>query len=74
MTHAILRLPAVKSRTGLSRSSLYLAMSRGEFPRAIHIGRHAVGWLESDIQRWIDERIAHSQAAESRSSPAHAVA
>jgi prophage regulatory protein len=61
MTHTILRLPAVKARTGLSRSSIYLAMSRGEFPQAVNLGRHAVGWLETEIDRWIAERIEQSR-------------
>lgn len=57
MTHTILRLPAVKARTGLSRSTLYLYMARGEFPRAIQLGQHAVGWVEADVEAWIAERI-----------------
>ena len=63
MAHTILRLPVVKQRTGLSRSSIYLAMSRDEFPRAIHLGKHAVGWLESDIEAWLAERIERSRPA-----------
>jgi prophage regulatory protein len=65
MTHTILRLPAVKARTGLSRSTLYLFMSRGDFPQAISLGRHAVGWIESDVEGWIAERIERSRAAQS---------
>jgi prophage regulatory protein len=62
MAHTILRLPAVKQRSGLSRSSIYLAMARGEFPRAIRLGQHAVGWLEADVERWIAERVERSRA------------
>jgi prophage regulatory protein len=64
MTHTILRLPAVKARTGLSRSTLYLYMGRGEFPRAISLGSHAVGWIESDVEAWIAQRIERSRAAQ----------
>ncbi|WP_442781004.1 helix-turn-helix transcriptional regulator [Alteromonas sp. a30] len=28
----------------------------GEFPRSIRIGARAVGWLESDIDQWIETR------------------
>jgi predicted DNA-binding transcriptional regulator AlpA len=35
MVISILRLPAVKTRVGLSRSAIYLAISRAEFPRPI---------------------------------------
>jgi prophage regulatory protein len=64
MANAILRLPAVRAKTGLSRSTLYLFMSRGEFPRAIHLGQHAVGWLESDVEAWIANRIESSRVAQ----------
>ena len=65
MAHTILRLPTVKARTGLSRSTIYLAMSRGEFPRAVNIGRHAVGWTEASVEAWIAERIERSRAERS---------
>jgi prophage regulatory protein len=74
MSETILRLPAVKARTGLSRSTLYLLMARGAFPRSVQLGEHAVGWVESDVARWIDERIAVSRAHGSCGDPpaAHA--
>lgn len=63
MANIILRLPSVKTRTGLSRSSIYLRMSKGDFPPSISLGGRAVGWLESDIERWLDEKISSSQSA-----------
>ena len=59
----ILRLSAAKDLTGLSRSSIYLMMRAGTFPRNILLGERAVGWLETDIQEWIDSRITASNAA-----------
>lgn len=61
MPHSILRLPAVKARTGLSRSTIYLAMSRNEFPPAVRLGEHAVGWVEAEVDAWIAERIERSR-------------
>lgn len=63
MANIILRLPTVKLRTGLSRSSIYLRVSNGEFPSSISLGGRAVGWLESDIESWLDEKILSSQSA-----------
>lgn len=65
MYQKIIRLPAVKEITGLSRSSIYLRMSNGEFPRSISLGTNsrAIGWLEADIEQWLDERIEASKAA-----------
>jgi len=59
--HKILRLPAVKEVTGLSRSTIYLKVSRGEFPEPIYISKRAVGWAELDIENWIDEKITESR-------------
>lgn len=54
----IIRLTEVQRITGLSRASIYLHVSKGIFPRQIKIGPRASGWLRSDIQAWIDGRIA----------------
>jgi|TARA_B100001079_G_scaffold228769_1_gene207117 prophage regulatory protein len=58
MEQHILRLPTVKAITGLSRSTIYLRMSEGSFPEKISLGSRAVGWLASEIQQWLDERIS----------------
>ena len=57
MPISILRLPAVKARTGLSRSTIYLRISEGDFPTPISLGGRAVGWVESDIQDWLQQQI-----------------
>ena len=57
----ILRLPLVRERTGLSRSSIYLRISEGRFPRPISLGERAVGWLESEITEWLNRRIEASR-------------
>lgn len=64
MSENILRLPAVKARTGLSRSSLYLKITKGQFPRPIALGERSVGWVESDIDAWINGRIERSKKTE----------
>ncbi len=61
MSNKIIRLPAVKEITGLSRSSIYLRMSLGTFPKNISLGGRAVGWLESEINQWLDQCIAESK-------------
>jgi prophage regulatory protein len=63
MAHAILRLPAVKFRTGLSRSTIYLRVSEGKFPKPITLGPRAVGWIDAEIADWIAQRIAQSRKA-----------
>ena len=53
----ILRRKQVEKRTGLSRSSIYLRIQEGTFPRPINLGVRAVGWLENEIEAWLAERI-----------------
>ena len=52
----ILRRPEVELRTGLSRSAIYALMAKRQFPAAVQLTAKAVGWLESSIDLWIDER------------------
>ena len=61
MSNVILRLPAVKARTGLSRSSIYLRVSEGSFPLPIALGGRAVGWVEAEIDDWISEQIVRGR-------------
>ena len=57
MSHSVLRLPTVMLRTGLSRSSIYRNIDAGTFPKPISLGPRTVGWLETEIDRWIERRI-----------------
>ena len=61
----ILKRPEVESITGLSRSSIYAKMEIGAFPKQIKLSERSVGWLESEIQGWINERIAESRGVAS---------
>lgn len=61
MTKIILRLPSVKARTGLSRSTIYLRISQGCFPRPISLGGRAIGWLEEEITEWLNQQIETSR-------------
>ena len=61
MSYKILRLPAVKESTGLSRSTIYLRMANKEFPLPISLGGRSVGWLEQDVDEWIVTRIEESR-------------
>lgn len=61
MNYSILRLPQVKEKTGLSRSAIYKRISEGTFPKQIGLGGRAIGFLESDIQNWIKQRLVDSR-------------
>jgi prophage regulatory protein len=62
MNHKILRLPNVKERVGLSRSSIYAHIAEGNFPQPIKLGgQRAVGWLENEIEEWLTKQVERSR-------------
>ena len=68
--HNILRLPAVMARTGLSRSTIYLRISKGCFPRSISLGGRAVGWIDAEVNEWVAQQIKASRKEAQRTGRA----
>ena len=66
MSEKIIRLPKVKEMVGLGTTAIYDKMKKGEFPKQIKIGRLS-GWIESEIQAWINQRITASRLAQAAS-------
>lgn len=58
MMYTILRLPAVISETGLSRSTIYLRISQGLWTKQINIGPRAVGWPATEVEELLAALIA----------------
>ena len=59
----LLRFPDLSDRVGLRHSAIYDAIRKGTFPKPVSIGRKAVAWLESEVDVWINARIAERDAA-----------
>ena len=57
----ILRVAQVKARTGLSRSSIYNFIKDGCFPKSVLVGARAVGWLDTEVDAWLQARVAARQ-------------
>lgn len=55
----VLRMNEVMYITGLSKSSVYrLTADKIEaVPNSISLGGRAVGWLESEVQAWLQSKI-----------------
>jgi len=71
MHQALLRLPEVAKRTGLSRSEIYRREALGEFPRRVNLGARSVAWPEfgpGSVQEWIEARIRASRERQSAQS------
>lgn len=52
-----LRVTTVMKLTGLSRTTIYRYVDLGIFPKGIQLGPRCVGWIESEIEEWMNERI-----------------
>jgi prophage regulatory protein len=63
MPDRIQRLPEVMQTTGLGRTQLYNLINEGRFPRPVKLSARAVGWRESDIQAWIENRPTSDEVA-----------
>lgn len=53
----ILRRKQVEIRTGLSRSTIYLRIQEGTFPKPLNLGVRSVGWVESEIDDWLVAKL-----------------
>lgn len=53
----LMRLPEVRETTGLPTSSIYDAITAGEFPPPVKIGARAVAWSKAQIEAWLRSRV-----------------
>jgi prophage regulatory protein len=65
----ILRWPAVEERVGICRSHAHALAAKGLFPRPIKLSAganaRASGWLQSEIDEWLRNRITESRLGDS---------
>ena len=61
MTERILLKPEVQSKVGKSDATIYREEMAGRFPQRIKLGANSVGWLESEVEEWLDNRIKQSR-------------
>jgi len=56
----VLRFDEVRQKTGLCRAHVHALAAQGRFPKPLKLvpGGRASGWLLSEIENWIAERIA----------------
>ena len=58
----LLRLPEVKNRTGLGRSTIYGEIAAGRFPEPVKISPRCVAWIDSEVADWVEAKIADHRA------------
>lgn len=54
----LLRRSEVTARVGLARSTIYARIQAGTFPAPVRTGTNSVAWVASEIERWIEGRVA----------------
>jgi len=63
MSEQIRKLVEVKSITGLSATTIYRLASLDKFPKPIKLGLRSSGWLGSEVDAWLEQRIAAARSA-----------
>ena len=58
----LLRINTVLAKTGLKRAMLYKLIAAGIFPRPVKLSERCVAWLLSEVEAFIQNRIAASRA------------
>jgi len=59
----IIRLKQVMETTGLARSTIYKYIAAGTFPKPVPLGGKSVGWVDEEVQAWVQARIEERDAA-----------
>jgi len=60
----IMRLKEVIEFTALGRSTIYRFIAEGHFPKPVPLGGRAVGWLDSEVEDWVMDKIAQRDDGE----------
>ena len=63
-----LRFPEVKAKAGLCRMQVDRLEKVGKFPKRVQLGANSVGWVASEIEDWMVERIAQRGGAKATAS------
>ena len=58
MLQTIFRLPAVKTESGYSRSTIYLRIAQGLWTKQVSLGPRCVGWPAHEVATLNAARIA----------------
>jgi len=60
----ILKINEVVKKCHMSRATIYKKAKEGTFPKPIKLSERSSGWIESEINEWIENRIKERQSAE----------
>lgn len=70
MAERLIRIRAVIDKTGSNTTDIYAGIKAGTFPNSVPIGKRTVGWVESEIDKWVADKIkARNDRGERRGGP-----
>jgi prophage regulatory protein len=55
-TRRILRIRETELKVGLKKTYIYELIAKGEFPEPVPLGPRAHGWLDDELDLWIEAR------------------
>lgn len=61
---SIISMKEVVERTSVSRKTIYRWQAAGLFPQSIEIGPKRIGFLKSEFNAWLTERVTKSRGME----------
>lgn len=60
----ILKINEVVQKCNLSRATIYKKVKEGTFPKQIKLSERSSGWLESEVNQWIESRVEEREASQ----------
>jgi len=55
-TLRVIRFPELYRKIGLCHSQIWRLEKQGDFPKSIPLGKASKGWIEADVNAWLEER------------------
>ncbi len=59
----LIRMPAVRAMTSLSKAWIYALEHQGKFPKRVKIGERTSAWVEAEVAQWVQAQAAAREVA-----------
>ena len=64
----VLRLYDLKGKIGLGRTAIYDMVAKGKFPKQVQLSERTTGWLEHEVDAWLEQRAAERSQAKNQAA------
>lgn len=66
----IIRRAELREKVGYSPMHIWRLERDGKFPKRIQLGPHSVGWIEEEVDQWIEALVAERDAGDANQQEA----